>query len=568
MFRNALIFTLLISVLVFAPVTHAEDTFIIETFEVGGSTHDARYPDTPDGVLALQAAQEAVERSIEVFQPLWIDTTGVSPFAYFVDVKADGLTGHPEVVADANMITTGELPADVLAENDHRRPAQVCQINVYLPGLRSVEAETLFYMAHEISHCYQEFHDPGLLTLVESVRGWWTEGSAHWMAALAYPSGAPTVLIDWHATFVTRYRASMFDRNYDNAFYWLFLESELGGAQAVVDLIKGLRGLDTLENYSGYLDTLAPYGDGYMHEFARALAQDQIDYQPNPDDLVRERILTLDDLPATLPFDVQPDYSLDFTVLTVTGLEEGQGLTLRPIDFYEAGSRISAANRTEGDGFIELDDDAEIELCPGAAEMSVDLVISRAAQGSRATIAERQLRIDTTECDEQEPEFVGVPECIVGTWDVIEIPDLNVAGLDSPEYTWESFQVTFGEDGAMTGNVSNMSTSVVIPDTNMPLTVTVSVSGMSGFLTYVPEGEMSNRYLTEMNDWDIGTYTASANVGGQILDLTPMIDAMLSEPSLIGMQPPTYIDCVRDSQLDYWVLSEYLAGPYALQRAP
>lgn len=570
MLRITLSLLLLLSALALtpaaSPLIQADDPLIVETFEAGGGTHDARRPDTPDAELALQAAREAVERSIDLFQPLWVDTTGIIPFAYFVDVKDERFPGRPEVIADASIITSAELPEDVLAANRHRRPAQICRIHIYLPALLPEEEVSLFHMTHEIAHCYQSFHDPELLDMAEAVRGWWVEGSANWMASLAYPSGAAAVLPEWHDTFVSRYRTSMFNRSYDNAFYWIFLASELGDEQAVVDFIKDMHGLDSLDEYSGYLNTVAPDADGYTHAFALALAQEQVDHQPSPDDLFTGQAISAADLPADVSLVAVGDYAMEFITLTVTDLEEGEGLVLQPVNFFENASRISVWNRLTSDGFIALDDDAETEFCPGASEMVVDLVISRAASSTSGTRPDRQLQVNVVECDD-EPEFTQVPECIIGTWDVIALPELNVSGMDSPVYTWDTFQIIFDADGSMTGEVTNMSTSMVIPDTTMNLEVSVSASGMSGILSYAPEGTTDGRYLTEMADWNIGMYSAFANVGGQMMDLTPMIDAMLSEPGLMGMQPPSYIDCIGDVQLEYWVLDEYLIGPYILTRA-
>src|SRR5690606_2336475 len=129
----------------------------------------------------------------------------------------------------------------------------------------------------------------------------------------------------------------------------------------------------------------APDADGYTHAFALALAQEQVELQPSPDDLFTEQAISAADLPAAVSLVAVEDYAMEFITLTVTDLEEGEGLALQPVNFSENASRVSVWNRLTSDGFIALDDDAETELCPGASEMVVDLVISRAGSSISGT---------------------------------------------------------------------------------------------------------------------------------------------------------------------------------------
>lgn len=548
MLRNVLI--VIVAALLFAPAVSASEHIVIDAFEAGGGFHDTRHPDTVEGVNTLQATREAVERAIEVFQPLWIDETGRLPFSFFIDVQPEARSDSGSILADAGIIASAELPAPVLAANGHSRLPQICRINIYLATLSTEESLALFHMAHELAHCYQEFYDPDLLDLSESVRGWWVEGSAEWMAGLAYPDLAPVRYTGWHRVFADT--PAMFNRSYNNVFYWIYLETHLGGAQAVVEFIKGLRGLNTPQRYAAYLD--AEGFDGFTYDFAIALARNSVASQPAVSDLLSTWDFDAGDFPSNIGYSTDA-YAFQIYQHRISGLTEDQGVQYTPTHFASGSYRISVE---QSGGYTELTDGEAFKLCPDSESFNHRLIVTRGSQPADEADFSPNLRVESVDCDEEEtPSTTGIPECMVGTWTVTQLPylpgmeDVTMSGLQ---------QVTVDAEGNTITTYDDFTQSIPMefPGNDGPLELVLNGT-VTGKITLDETGKVSNAGET-----DFAVQAVASLPGGMTMDMTSMVQEMAGVG--LGMPSDAIIVCVDDNTLHLNITAGGFSGTTVLER--
>lgn len=201
--------------------------------------------------------------------------------------------------------------------------SQVCVITVYQAGIQSL-AILPFNLAHEISHCLQEFYIAPTRVNLE-LSGWWVEGIAEWAAMLVYPDLAYDGLFNGpgpsESLFLAHNNHALTDSasggddygGYGSYFFWLYLTS-LGDTSTVIDLIS--RVPQTPSGEEAYQDFLASELDSaaIMGHLGVMLAQERIPYQMSPLDLFGSSV------PIQLPQSVNyapNDFTLDFNAFDV-----------------------------------------------------------------------------------------------------------------------------------------------------------------------------------------------------------------------------------------------------------
>ena len=109
----------------FTHVSFADNTFVMTTFDIGGVSHLFRY--RSDMEQFAQAALEAVEKSVTLYEILFDSSTGASSnmgFQVFVDVKTienGNILASARIYPAANVLPVGQQPVT----------DKVCRITVY-----------------------------------------------------------------------------------------------------------------------------------------------------------------------------------------------------------------------------------------------------------------------------------------------------------------------------------------------------------------------------------------------------------------------------------------------------
>lgn len=175
-----------------------------------------------ENLVYIDAAEEALRRSIEAFMPLahaGIPDTDVV-FTLLPHTNAAGEL-RPFVYAAA-------LPFD----------DDSCGVGVFPHGLTLDVPGFQQTLAHEIFHCFQDrnFDDP--FSSSPEVNNWYVEGSAEYFGNYAYPSvNAEYEFIGDISSNIALY--SLFDLDYENFLFFQFLANRIGN-ESVIDLLASL----------------------------------------------------------------------------------------------------------------------------------------------------------------------------------------------------------------------------------------------------------------------------------------------------------------------------------------
>src|SRR5687767_6194568 len=305
--------------------TAAQGETIVKTFEAGGVTHVVSYPDWRE--QAVQAVEEAVAHAFSVFQPLWTGSSASSEIGFQVyamlseDKPADRR-------ADALLTDTTALPAGSTAT----RPS-VCHITIYNYLL---DRNTLFEIAHELAHCYQTFFVPSKSAHAEPGTKWWVEGSADWLALLAYPN-ADWSNLDYHG-YATTHRRYLFALSYDAVFFFEFLASPMGhgSPEAVIEFLRGMPAPASTVTYEDYLASVVGDAGKTFHDYMVAIGRN---YLPRAPQVMTATVNIYDvsPLPFEGPIPTEP-FSIDYYKLIGLGTDD---FFIEGVNLDNAGMRAS-----------------------------------------------------------------------------------------------------------------------------------------------------------------------------------------------------------------------------------
>lgn len=339
--------------------------------------------------------------------------------------------------------------------------SQVCLITVYREGLQSLSILP-FNLAHEISHCLQEFYIAPTRVNLE-LSGWWVEGIAEWAAMLVYPDLAYDGLLNGpgpdESLFLAHNNLALSDsvsarpdyEGYGSYFFWLYLTS-LGDTSTVIDLIS--RVPQTPSGEEDYQDFLASELDSaaIMGHLGILLAQERIPYQMSPVDLFGSSV------PIQLPQSVNyapNDFTLDFNAFDVArASDEVKAVEISTAGLGDPSNDVLLAVEVGG-RYVYVSDGAPVLICLQQDNTLVPTVLTRGDGDSAVDV-----RLNFTPIMEEDSPCTDpvVPGEARGypAWRAVnvgnpEIPDSRVLFLDvNPDTTlevWHGPDLVFGRSG-------------------------------------------------------------------------------------------------------------------------
>jgi hypothetical protein len=395
----------------------------LATFRAGGREHTINYPATAAESPQAQAVIQAVRRTLPIYNRLW----GIESPEVYVKVltAADG-----DTLAEAGREDAATFP---VPGEDSPVTRDVCLITVYNNAETRDAGELRFTVAHEIAHCYQGYAIPTFTGYIDE-DGWWTEGSAEWLATHVYrASSTSPLLADYQDEFVENHDTNLIDgeTEYDGMYFWHSLEAQLG-VEAAMAWLKAMP--DEAAGYEAHVLALGD-ADAIFHEFSRQAAAGELPYQPDPDALF-ENVELVRSFPRVVEVLTEP-FSFSTVTLDLPAFEEGQGISLTALYPEDFSMRVSVL------GGSALTDAEMVEVCEFDAP--VRLIVSRTASESSTPVL---VTVDEAECGEPPAdEAGGLPDCLVGTWVVTQFPP--VPGITDVAIVSGAQIVTIDPDGTV-----------------------------------------------------------------------------------------------------------------------
>ncbi len=233
-----------------AEIDTGEYCYVYRHENVDGHVIRIYYPkwwqEQPDLIVSVDASQEALARSVEVYDGLGVFTNILDFLVVFnVTQPEDERSRYGAYVP--GIAGTDECPIIVLPKAGGKPHDVFRQI-----------------IAHEVFHCYQTWNLGGGLADDE----WWEEGSAEYFSNVVYPD------VNFEYTTFDSYHLQanlrpIFDMNYENFLLFQYLGNRLGDP-ALIDLLKSLAG----RGHAKQQETLGSYPefDAIFHDFAVATA--------------------------------------------------------------------------------------------------------------------------------------------------------------------------------------------------------------------------------------------------------------------------------------------------------
>lgn len=372
----------------------------LATFRAGGREHTINYPATAADSPQASVVIEAVRRTLPIYNRLW-DIE--SPEVYVkVLTAADG-----ETLAEAGRHEDAIVP---VPGEDEPVTRDVCLITVYNNAETRDAGELRFTVAHEIAHCYQGYGIPAFTGYIDG-DGWWSEGSAEWLATHVYRAASTSPLLgDYQEGFVENHDTNLIAgvTEYDGMYFWHSLEAQLG-IEAAMAWLKTMP--DSTAEYEAHIRVLGD-ADAIFHEFARQATAGELPYQPDPETLF-ENVELVRSFPRAVEMMTEP-FSFSTVTLDLPVFEAGQGISLTALYPEDFSMRVSVM------GGSVLNDAETVEICE--FDGPVRLIVSRTGSDSSAPVI---VTADEAECGEPPAdEAGGLPECLVGTWAVTEFPPI------------------------------------------------------------------------------------------------------------------------------------------------
>lgn len=518
-----------------------------DTFEAGGRIHDIGYLEQM--TIEAQSAQEAVIKSFAVLQPILGEGTD-APFSVSITI----LPTNPANWAQASQIT------HVIKEPDGNSGVaiggQKCHIEIFNI---SDPLAWLSVVAHEMGHCFQDHYIDYVYTPPDV--NWWVEGSAEWMATLVYPEMADNylTLTGGKELFSTDYYSSLYNKQYDTVFFWHFLDGYLGRA-GVIDLLLNMPSAATsMEDYHDYLKNALPDADEAMQQFAVELFKEQIPYQPAFDSLQTLK------LTPPLPFGsalLANTFGIDYWTFRNLSLPADKALRL---NVEKTQSEEIRATLVVGSVTHWLQDGEPVDICE-PPEFTV--VLSRTGKLGEEANPEQPLEatLEIAEIDADEADCLEIPEelpaCMVGTWQVIELPEQATPPGVTALWEPSNYYLTLNEDGTFEGAQLDMT---MVADAEGIQSETSINMEFSGSLSMEPVSGSADQY--EVVDLNVNFDSASfvVNLGGETIDMTDMILGMGAEGASLGFK---YFTCIDPTHLQYTVEAEGIQLIYMTEKAP
>ena len=531
-----------------APPAAGQD-FTLTTFEAGGRTHVLNYANERE--FAVQPVLEAVEHVFSVFQTLWGGAGGAIksaaiPFQFYVLLTFEA---PPNTAADALMVNPAELPAGAIATAQ-----QVCRVTIYN---QFVTPDLLYVMAHEIAHCYQDYYIPSSSNISVPHERWWVEGSAEWMALLAYPE-TPVSSVRGFKEYVTlhTHHEYLFARSYEAAFFWEFLASPtgLGSVQAAIEFLRAMPTATSTIIYEDYLRSAVGDLDVLFNNYEVAIGRRTVAHAPTLAESAHN--LVLPGVPSETDINTDP-FSIDYYLfrnLPPTG--PGGGVFFEGINLENAGLRASLLL---GGGAVPLQAGVAVPICPPYAQ---DYVVAVSRSVATPFGGEGLIRLTAAtpeQCAGANNPLQGmalVPNCLAGDWVVVDVPELNLLtpGLDPAV----AAQTDIGQHYigfSLAGNGDYTVDFTVT--TTTPNAETTIHAAIAGHLGLQPSQVRGNSYDVIAATAAIvpGTANGVVDVFGIRVDVTETLNTIFTGVEHL-LPYPEYLTCTGGATMDYVVVRD------------
>lgn len=519
------------------------DGWCEDTFEAGGRVHEIRYPEKMS-VDAL-AAQEAVTLSFPVLQSLF----GVGTDAPF----SVELTLSP--TAPTNWAQTSQI-TDVVAEvKDNAIVAlevEKCHIEMFVIQEPDVWLPTI---AHEMGHCFQ-YHYIDSFRYKPPDDNWWADGSAEWMALLIYPEAAAEYLSVGgnQNLFATTYFSPLFQKQYEAVYFWAFLETYLGQA-GIVNILTNLPEADSVNDYHDYLKTALPDADDAMQTFAISLFNDQIPHQP-PFSTFNQPEIALSNFPHVEQASAAP-FGIDYRTFTEISVPDDKALRITVSGMEAAEIR---ATLLAGSVLYWLQDDTPADLCDPPPSFTIATSRTGTIDGNvNAVIGMTLVDVDDATCL---PENEPLPDCMVGTWQVTDLPEQ--ATPPGVTILWEpsNYYLTLHEDGTFEGAQLDMLSVADAEGIHSETSINVMFSGI---LSVEPIAGTTGEYEVTDMDYTLDSASYILSIGGETMDITDMILGFGEAGAVPAFR---YFNCIGSTGLQYTVEAEGMEMQFMTQKAP
>lgn len=476
----------------------------LATFRAGGREHTINYPATAAESPQASVVIQAVQRTLPIYNRLWdID----SPEVYIkVLTASDG-----DTLASAGRHEDATVP---VPDEDELVMRDVCMITVYNNAETRDAGELRFTVAHEIAHCYQGYAIPTFTGFIDE-DGWWTEGSAEWLASHVYRASSTSPLLgDYQEGFVENHDTNLIAgaTEYDGMYFWHSLEAQIG-AEGAMAWLKAMPG--EAAGYEAHVRALGD-ADAIFHEFARQATAGELPYQPAPDALF-ENVELVRSFPRVVEVLTEP-FSFSTVTLDLPAFEAGQGISLTAVHPEESAMRVSVM------GGSVLNDAEAIEICE--FDGPVRLIVSRTASESSAPVL---VTVEEAECGEPPADDAGgLPDCLVGTWVVTEFPP--IPGITDVAIVSGAQIVTIEPDGTVLVTTEDFKIKMVSE-------VTVELVVDSSFVEFTID--------SVSEDGRVAVTTGTSNLGTAVVDVNgTLVEIDLNDAAGAVVAPaPIRMEC-------------------------
>jgi hypothetical protein len=382
-----------------------------ETFTVDGVSHTLIYP---PGSTQVETVKAVLQEALPIYNTLF----GMTSLQMQVTLQPVAAPARPDLLADASPNNAPDAPD--------------CLVNVYPNPASVAEAALKFTLAHEFSHCYQFETRSNPETVFARTEGdpnaWWIEGSAEWLASKVYrPFGDPIV-----PNIADLFRISnvrIFDNDYEQYWFIRFFANQYGDS-AVIDLIRNIpltndEHITYLNGIQNTRDMFALYGTkiaGNYFAEQPVLTSGEVENFP-----VRA-------LPTTQAL-VTDALSVKVVYLT---LPAGTGVGISLAADSDPSYKVMWRDGTP------ITADSGVQACGVSAGEGIFVIVARGNSTTDGAVA--TVKFEETPC---EPTAIATPACMVGTWQLIRLPE--VAPVD-PETTQDltGSALEIREDGGVT----------------------------------------------------------------------------------------------------------------------
>ena len=530
------------------PVTSARDPqctsgWCEDTFEAGGKVHDIGYPETL--LTESLAAREAVTQSINTLQPIFSGNTSV-PFQVTITVTP----------TEAPNWATASPGTVVIPETDGLSTVAVeaLQCHIIVNSLPNPSI-WLFILAHEMAHCYQyQYVDNFAYNPPDD--NWWVDGAAEWLASLVYPDLADAEYTQGgrKQAFASTYFTPLFQKWYEAVYFWQFLEAELG-YQAAVSLMRNMPPALAASDYIDYLRSAIPDLDDVFQHYATALYSDSVPYQP-PYNSMSHTVTMASALPLSEPIGADL-LAIDYRTYGGISLPPDKALRVVVTGTEPAQMR---ATLLMGSTIHWLQDGQPADLCSPPDTFTVAL--SRTGTLN----AEINAGIELMEIDAESATCLAketvLPDCIVGRWNITELPEIPGAGEVTMMWEPNNYYLEFRADGTFDGVVKNL---VAISEAQgMQMEATLNAV-LHGVLTVEPNAVAIDQYDVVEYDSALKSGSMIATVNGVTQDLT---DVFLGGGSEGVLPPVRSLTCIDATHLQYTATVGGMELTWNAERAP